>query len=87
MIATREDLHHLVDQLDPRDIQVAARYLEFLRNSTNRPEIPPFLANAPVDDEPITPEEQEAVAEAWNDVATGATYSHNEVRRRFNLDR
>lgn len=87
MIATREELHHLVDQLNPRDIAAAARYLEYLRSSAHQPELPSLLANAPVEDEPITADEQAAVAKAWNDVAIGATHSHDEVQRHFNLDR
>jgi hypothetical protein len=86
VIATRQELHRLVDQLDPHDLVAAARYLEFLRSTAHRSKVPPFLANAAVEDEPVTPEEEAAVAEAWEDVAKGSVHSHDEVRRRFNAN-
>ncbi len=43
------------------------------------------LDNAPIDDEPETPEEAAAVAEARESVARGEVVSHEEMKRRLNL--
>ncbi len=82
MIPTREQVHRLVDDLPARELSAAARYLQFLRSGQHQESLPPELANAPLDDEPETPEEAAAVAEAWEDVAVGRVLSHEEVLRR-----
>jgi len=82
LIPTRKQLHRLVDDLPTRELWAATRFLEFLRADQHRHDLPPELANAPLDDEPETPEEAAAVAEAWEDVAAGRVLSHAEVLRR-----
>jgi hypothetical protein len=82
LIPTREQLHRLVDDLPSRELSAAARYLQFLQSGQQHETLPPELANAPLDDEPETPEEAAAVAEAWEDVAAGRVLSHAEVLRR-----
>lgn len=47
--------------------------------------IPPELANAPLDDEPVTPEDAAAIAEAREELAEGRTTPLAEVRRRLSL--
>lgn len=42
-----------------------------------------FLDNAPLDDEPETEEERQAVAEAEADIAAGRTVSLDELLREF----
>jgi hypothetical protein len=42
-----------------------------------------LLDNAPLDDEPVTPEEEEAVAEARADIARGEVISAEQIRREF----
>lgn len=44
-----------------------------------------LLDDAPLDDEPITPEEEAAVAEADAEIAAGQAVSLEEVRREFGL--
>ena len=46
---------------------------------------PPELADAPIDDEPVTPEDVAAIAEAREDLAQGRTTPLAEVRRRLGL--
>jgi hypothetical protein len=75
LIPTREQLHRLVDDLPTRELWAATRFLEFLRADQHRHDLPPELANAPLDDEPETPEEAAAGAEAWEDVAAGRVFS------------
>ncbi len=41
------------------------------------------LREAPVDDEPLTPEERAAIAESRKDVAAGRVVAHAEVRKRL----
>jgi tetratricopeptide (TPR) repeat protein len=48
-------------------------------------DLPPELANAPVDDEPETPEEAAAVAEARAEVARGETLTNAELLRSLDL--
>lgn len=42
-----------------------------------------LLDNAPLDDEPTTPEEEKGVAEAREQIARGELISHEEIRREF----
>jgi hypothetical protein len=81
LIPTREQLHRLVDDLPAREILAAARYLQFLRSCQHQESLPPELANAPLDDEPETPEEATAVADAWEDVAAGRLLSHAAIQQ------
>ena len=43
------------------------------------------LAKAPMDDEPVTPSEAEAIAEGERDVADGRVVSEAELRARLGL--
>ena len=64
--------------LMPDERQVLVRRLDELT-------IPPELANAPNDDEPVTAEDAAAIAEAREDLAQGRTLPLAEVRRRLGL--
>ncbi|MBI2918236.1 MAG: hypothetical protein HYY01_09595 [Chloroflexi bacterium] len=77
----REELHRLVDELPQREVQAARRYLEYLRNLGD-PVLRAFM-EASEDDEPETPEERTAVAEARADFAAGRVVSHEEAKRRL----
>jgi ABC-type proline/glycine betaine transport system substrate-binding protein len=77
-MVTKEHIHKLVDQILEDDLPEVAHYLENLRTESD-----PFLralANAPIDDEPVTPEEAAAVAVAKADLARGEVKSLEEVR-------
>jgi hypothetical protein len=74
LIPTRKQLHRLVDDLPARELSAAARFLEFRCGVQFQDNLPSELANAPLDDEPETPEEAAAVAEAWEDVAGGRVF-------------
>lgn len=43
------------------------------------------LLNAPIDDEPLTPEEEEAIAESYEDLRLRRTVSAAEARRELGL--
>lgn len=78
-MATREELHRLVDELPENETGVARRFLEFLRAS-NDP-VWRSLLNAPEDDEPESEEERRGVAEAYEDFAQGRVVSAEEVEK------
>jgi hypothetical protein len=59
-VTTKESLHRLVDELPDVALPEAERYLAALRDDP----LALLLLTAPVDDEPETDEEREAVQEA-----------------------
>ncbi len=83
MLSTREVIHRLVDQLPDSELLAAKRALERL---AGRPSLAEFLANAPREDELISPREEAAAREAWADVAAGRVISDEEIDRAFGLD-
>lgn len=82
-MAPRDNLHRLVDTLPEGELERAERVLEALRQVAEPLYRP--LEGAPLDDEPETAEEREAVEEARSDVAAGRGISHEEAKRRWGL--
>ena len=75
----KDDLHRLVDELPQKELHGAKRFLEYLRNMGD-----PFLQalmEAPEDDEPTTPEEDEGAAEAWQEYLRGEGITMEEAKR------
>jgi hypothetical protein len=72
----KDDLHHLVDELDDEAAREALVLLQDLR-------LPRVLREAPIDDEPETDEERQLVQEAREDLAAGRAVSHADIRREF----
>lgn len=68
MAKTREQLYRLIDDLPESELNSARRYLEFLRLTGDYPDA---LAGAPEEDEPLTRQEAEALAEAEAQVDRG----------------
>jgi len=52
MSDTRQHVHELIDQLPPAQLSALARLLEAILDPVSR-----ALANAPIDDEPVTEED------------------------------
>lgn len=77
-MVTKEQIHHLVDQIAEDDLPAVARYLEYLRDGGDP--LLRALANAPIDDEPETPEEAAAVAEAKAAMARGEFVMLDDIR-------
>ena len=73
-MTVKDDLHHLVDELDEDTAREALALLQDLR-------LPRVLRDAPIDDEPETDEERAAVVEAEAAIARG------DVVRDEDLDR
>lgn len=80
----REELHRLVDELPEDEVKVALRYLEFIRERAADP-LRWALEHAPLDDEPETEEERQAVKEGKADIRAGRTMTSDEVRRELGL--
>jgi hypothetical protein len=77
----KERLHRLVEQIPEGEVHTAERFLEYLAVDP----VLRSLMNAPEDDEPVTPEEEEAVREALEDVAAGRMHSIEEVKQELGL--
>ncbi len=75
----RERLHSLIDTLPEGEVHVALRFVEFL--GTEEPAALWSLQDAPMDDEPLTANDEAALAEAEIDLAQGKVVSHDEARR------
>jgi len=75
-MTVKDDLHHLVDELDEAAAREALALLQDLR-------LPRVLRDAPIDDEPETDEERQLVEEACQDLAAGRMASYEEIRREF----
>ncbi|HEY6320229.1 MAG TPA: hypothetical protein VJA16_01590 [Thermoanaerobaculia bacterium] len=82
-MAPRDNLHRLVDTLPESELERAERVLE-VRRQVAEPFYRP-LEDVPLDDEPETPEERDAIEEARGDVAAGRVIPHEEVKRRWGL--
>lgn len=78
---TRDRLHALVDDLPEGALPEVERFL-----SERGASVDPFLqalANAPEDDEPLTPEDEAAIEEGYRDLAAGNVVSNDELWRRL----
>jgi hypothetical protein len=84
-MTAKEQLRELVDELSETE---AARALEVLiaRRGEQRDALMEFLENAPLDDEPTTPEEEAAVQEALEAAARGETITLEEFRAELDAE-
>jgi predicted transcriptional regulator len=78
-MTTKERLHQLVDELSDDE---AERALALVQGEHEDPVIAAFR-NAPEDDEPLSDEDERAIAEGRADIAAGRTVSHEEIRRKY----
>ena len=74
----KEDLHRLVDELPKKELPVAKRYQEYLRNMGD-PVLRSFM-EAPEDDEEETEEETAMIEEARQEYLRGEARPWEEVR-------
>lgn len=78
MIA-KEQLRRAIDELTEAE---AADTLNFLaRRHRGRDSLGELLANAPLDDEPTTPEEDEGAREAREQIARGEVFTAEQIKR------
>jgi len=78
-MTNKEALRRLVDELPPQELPAARRFLEYLRDRGD-PVLRAFL-DAPEDDEPLSPEDEAAVAEAEEQLRQKAGVPWGQVRR------
>jgi hypothetical protein len=90
---TRAGLHELVDRLPEQDLPTVQAFLEFLAYRRAAPgsaptpipcdeaRLPAVLRDAPLDDEPVTPEDEATIAEGYAAVARGEFATAEELRR------
>ena len=79
-MTVRAELHELLDALPEAELSTARRYLESLRRMGDDP-LGRFLREAPEDDEPTTPDEDEGAAEAREELRRGEGISVDEIKR------
>jgi hypothetical protein len=76
----KQHAHQLIDQLPPTQLSAVIGLLESMLDPVSQ-----AIASAPVDDEPETEQERQAVAEskAWFERRGGQGISHDEVLADF----
>ena len=82
MSETREHAHELIDRLPETQLSALVGLLETIVDP-----VAAALRNAPVDDEPLTAEEEQALdrADAWLKERGGRGIPHEEVLAEFGL--
>ena len=80
---TKQHAHELIDQLDSTELATAVRFLELIAMDP----MTRSITTAPVDDEPLTDEEDRAPrrADAWLKQNGGQGIPHEEVLGEFGL--
>lgn len=78
----RKQAHELIDRLSPGQVSAVVGPLETMLDPVDR-----AIANAPPEDEPISEEEERAVAasKAWLAAHPGGGIPHEEILREFGL--
>ncbi|MGH7857509.1 MAG: hypothetical protein ACREQY_09275 [Candidatus Binatia bacterium] len=79
----REHLRQLIEELPEAEVPAAERALAALVSRADP--LRALLESAPLDDEPETEEERDAVAEARADRDAGRLTSHDEVKRSLGI--
>jgi hypothetical protein len=82
MAADRQHAHKLIDQLPSNQVPAAIGMLESLLDPVAR-----AIANAPIDDEPLTAADEKALAQARESSKAGKWIPHEEVLAEFGLTR
>lgn len=81
----RRQAHHLLDQLGPAQFAAIAQLLEVLAATEGAGPLARSLAQAPVEEEEITPETAEALNRVRASLARGEGIPHAEIQREFGL--
>ena len=84
-MTTKQQIHQLVEDLPESDLETVKRVLEGLSALSSANLVKAALANAPVDDEPVTAEEAQAIEEGERDVGAGRVVSADEARVRLGM--
>ena len=81
-MTAKEKLRETVEELTETEAAAALDYIASYRNGGNEA-LGDLLGNAPVDDEPTTPEEEEGLRDAREQIARGEVISAEDIRREF----
>ena len=79
---TKQQAHELIDRMSTGQVSAVVGLLETMLDPVSR-----AIANAPIDDEPETEDECQAVAEskAWMTEHPGQGIPHEDILREFGL--
>jgi hypothetical protein len=82
MAGTKEHAHELIERLAPRQVSAVVGLLEAMLDPASL-----AISNAPIDDEPESAQERQAVAESkpWFEQHGGQGISHEEMLADFGL--
>ena len=78
---TRDRLHRLIDDLPEQDLPEVEQLLA--HRQRGEPSLRERLADAPIDDEPLTAEDEAALDEAYRDIEAGRVIPDDELWRRL----
>lgn len=78
------ELISMVQAIPENELFAVKNFLESILTHTIDP-VSLSLLKAPIDDEPITPEEEQAIQEAMEDISAGRVYSLEEVKKELGL--
>ncbi len=79
----RQELREIVEELPVEDLLGVRSYLRYLM-ATKDPLVKSLL-EAPLDDEPLTPEDEAAIEEGLRALEKGDVVSDEEMKRRLGL--
>ncbi len=82
MNVSKESIHKLIDELPEEEVPVAERFLRYLCDIGNDP-VKWALINAPVDDEAVSPKEEDMVNEAKAAYKRGEVLTDEELNQEF----
>ena len=82
-MTTREALHQIIDELPEADLQRVQLYVDYLRSGGDP--LLHVLLTAPDDDEPLSPEDEKAIAEGLDALNRGETVTLEEPKRELGL--
>lgn len=80
MAHTKEQAHQLIDRLAPSQVTAVVGLLEAMLDPVSR-----AIANAPIDDEPVSEEEARDIADARAALDRGEGIPHEQVLAEFGL--
>lgn len=80
MAPDKQHAHQLIDQLDPGQLAAIVHLLQVMTDPVAR-----SLANAPLDDEPVSEEEARQIAAARASLDRGEGIPHEQVLAEFGL--
>lgn len=85
MAMTKEELHRLIEDLPEKDLQGIGQVLALLAEKQRQARIDKMLAEAPIDDEPWTEEDEAAYKAGKEDVAAGRTIPWEQLQKELGL--